>query len=70
MGREGDFLVHNKYQMADAKAHVRVYYTDGRQFFDQRYVYFFHDGTVDEYCVNNIAQQVIGWQNADGKIEL
>ena len=56
MDREGDFLVHNKYQMVDAKVHICIYYTDGSQFFDQRYVYFFHDGTVDKYRVNNIAQ--------------
>ena len=35
MFSDGDFLIHNKYQMVDAKIHVRVYYTDGREFYNQ-----------------------------------
>ena len=46
MGTEGDFLVHHGYQTVDAKVHIRVYYTDGREFFDQRYIYFFGDEIV------------------------
>ena len=52
-----EFFIHNKYQMVDTKVHIRVYYTDAREFYDQRFIYFFHDQTVDKLKVNTVMEQ-------------
>ena len=57
MFSDGEFLIHNKYQMVNAKIHVHVYYTDAREFYDQRFIYLFHDQTVDRLKVNNVMEQ-------------
>ena len=57
MFSDGELLIHNNYQMVDAKVHVRVYYTDAREFYDQRFIYLFHDQTVDILKVNSVMEQ-------------
>ena len=52
-GTKKEFLCHSKFQFVDATTYLRIYYTDGRAFFDQRYIYHFHDGTVDKIRMNN-----------------
>ena len=48
IGTGGDFFIHDKYQMVDAKIHIRVYYTDGRDYYNRRFIYHFHDQKVDQ----------------------
>ena len=62
MFSDGDFLIHNKYQIVDANKNIRVYYTDGREFFDQRLIYYFHDQIVDKLQVNNFMEQEVRCQ--------
>ena len=57
----GGYLIHDKYQMVDAVIHVRVYYLDGRNYYDKRFVYHFHDQRVDQKQVNDCSEQVKGW---------
>ena len=49
----GGYLFHDKYQMVDAVIHVRVYYLDKRNYYDERFVYHFHDQRVDRERVMN-----------------
>ena len=62
IGADGDYLIHDRYQMVDAKVHIRVYYTDGRDYYDRRFIYHFHDQKVDQVQVNNIMQPAKGWR--------
>ena len=56
IGADGDYLIHDKYQMVDAKVHIRVYYTDGRDYYNRRFIYHFHDQKVDQVQVNDIME--------------
>ena len=62
IGTGGDFLIHDKYQMVDAKTHICVYYTDGRVYYNMRFIYHFHDQRVDQVQVNDFSEQVKGWR--------
>ena len=54
IGPDGEgYLIHDKYQMIDALTHLRVYYIDGRNYYDRRFVYHFHDQRVDQMQVND-----------------
>ena len=57
----GGYLFHDKYQMVDAVIHVRVYYLDKRNYYDERFVYHFHDQRVDRERINDCYEQVKGW---------
>ena len=57
----GGYLFHDKYQMVDAVIHVRVYYLDKRSYYDERWVFHFHDQTVDQERINDCYEQVKGW---------
>ena len=57
----GGYLFHDKYQMVDAVIHVRIYYLDKRSYYDERFVYHFHDQTVDQERINDCYEQVKGW---------
>ena len=57
----GDYLFHDRYQMVDAVIHVRIYYLDKRSYYDERFVYHFHDQTVDRERINDRYEQVKGW---------
>ena len=41
------YLFHDRYQMVDAIIHVRIYYLDKRSYYDERWVYHFHDQKID-----------------------
>ena len=55
------YLFHDRYQMVDAVIHVRIYYLDKRNYFDERWVYHFHDKIVDQERINDCYEQVKGW---------
>ena len=57
----GGYLLHDKYQMVDAVIHVCVYYLDERNYYNERFVYHFHDQRVDREQINNCYEQVKGW---------
>ena len=58
----GGYLIQDKYQMIDALVHVCVYYIDGRNYYNRRFVYHFHDQRVDQVQVNDFSEQVKGWR--------
>ena len=55
------YLLPDIYQMVDAVIHVRIYYLDKRSFYDERWVFHFHDQTVDQERINDSYEQVKGW---------
>ena len=56
------YLFHDRYQgVVDAVIHVRVYYLDKRTYFDERWVYHFHDQIVDKKRIDECYEQVKGW---------
>ena len=57
----GGYLFHDRYQMVDAVIHVRIYYLDKRSYYDERFVYHFHDQTVDRERIKDCYEQVKGW---------
>ena len=56
----GGYLFHDGYQLVDAVIHVRVYYLDKRNYYDERFVYHFHDQRVDRERINDCNEQVKG----------
>ena len=58
----GGYLIHDKYQMIDALIHLRVYYIDGRDYYNRRFMYHFYDQRVDQVQVNDFSEQVKGWR--------
>ena len=56
------YLFHDRYQgVVDAVIHVRIYYLDKRNYFDERWVYHFHDQKVDQKRISDCYEQVKGW---------
>ena len=47
--------------VVDAVIHIRIYYLDKRSHYDERWVYHFHDQTVDQERINDRYEQVKGW---------
>ena len=48
--------------MVDAIIHLCVYYIGGRDYYNRRFVYHFHDQRVDQVQVNDFSEQVKGWR--------
>ena len=53
-------LCHTR-NVVDAVIHIRIYYLDKRSHYDERWVYHFHDQTVDQERINDRYEQVKGW---------
>ena len=71
LGRgEGEYGIHPVYQYVDVQLQVCRYYTDGRLFFDEWYVYQVIGGRVFTTLMNDRFHQVVAWWNGPSVVHM